>query len=476
MKEILKRLFTVGLPVVLLAFSLVFLGCVDEADDGKGKKNGTENNDPEINDPEDNGDDDGKIKIPTGKWIIDPETATTALTGGTTYTGQSGGNQTLYTDGYGHKIGYELWSEQNTDNTSLTWYGENQGGGAAFKATWNNNGNFLGRVGWFFNENKSYKDYGNLYCGYNISEISGSYGGWSYIGIYGWSRNATIASTTDLIEYYIVENSHSGYSFPFVPWDGVRNAPAQEKGSFTVDGAVYKIYTAGRPASAGAIASHNGFTQYFSVRQSRRTVGTISITEHFKKWEALGMEMGSNLHEAKLKVEVGGGAGAFDTKLIQFYKDTAPSSEPAYFANATAMPGVTAFGQAVSISSGVINVDGAGVTDRGGGISIPLTTAQKAASSVTIKYVLVVDEPEAKFIVKQSTQTVTGSNWYSGGVLTDLGTGDARYPTLQEGNVENLVIDMATFDSTNNTSFIHLQYNNGGNQSAKFRLKIISVE
>jgi hypothetical protein len=241
-----------------------------------------------------------------GSTSPDPATQTTPLTGGTTYTGNSSGNQTLYTDSYGYKIGYEIWSQTNTANTSLTWYGKDQGGGAAFKATWNNNGNMLGRVGWYWNEGKPYTHYGDLYCGFNIS-ATGTYGEWSYIGIYGWSRNP-------LIEYYIVENSHEGYPFPFTPYGGTY------KGEFTVDGELYKIYTAPRPASAGAIESgHSGFTQYFSVRQSRRSAGTISITKHFDKWAELGMNLGS-MYEAKLKIEVGGGAGTFDSTWIQFYK------------------------------------------------------------------------------------------------------------------------------------------------------------
>nr|AGS52786.1 xylanase [uncultured bacterium contig00142] len=238
----------------------------------------------------------------------DPATFTTALTGGTTYTGNSSGPKPLASSPYY----YELWSEKNSSTTKLTWYGTSQGGGAAFGAEWDNNDNFLGRVGYYWNEGKPYTYYKNLFCAYNFT-VGGTYGGWSYIGIYGWSRNTTISKTTDLIEYYIIDSSHPGYTFPFVPYGGTL------KGSFIVDGATYKVYTAPRPASAGAIVSgHPGFTQYFSVRQSRRSAGVISITEHFKQWEKMGMELGSNMYEARFKVEVGGGTGWFNSTFIMF--------------------------------------------------------------------------------------------------------------------------------------------------------------
>nr|AGS52697.1 endo-1,4-beta-xylanase C precursor [uncultured bacterium contig00064] len=264
----------------------------------------------------------------------DPTTQTAKLTGGTTFIGNSsnnGGNKSLS----GSPYGYEIWSGSPSDDAKLIWYGKDQGGGAAFRAEWKNNGNYLGRIGYFWNEGKPYTSYGNLFCAFNFT-VDGTYGGWSYIGIYGWAKNSSITTANDLVEYYIVDSSHTGYSFPFVPacsrWSDkesggsvtctVCNGTGNSiyKGEFTVDGAVYKIYTALRPADAGAIVtpSSSGFIQYFSVRQSRRSAGVISITEHFKKWDELGMKLGNNMYEAKFKVEVGGGTGSFDSTFLTF--------------------------------------------------------------------------------------------------------------------------------------------------------------
>ena len=52
--------------------------------------------------------------------------------------------------------------------------------------------------------------------------------------------------------------------------------------------------------------------QFWSIRQSARQCGVISITEHFDAWTAAGMTMGSSLLEAKILVEVGGGQGSIE--------------------------------------------------------------------------------------------------------------------------------------------------------------------
>ena len=56
----------------------------------------------------------------------------------------------------------------------------------------------------------------------------------------------------------------------------------------------------------GSIEGDNTpFTQYFSVRKTKRSCGTIDITAHFDGWKSLGLELGNSMYEAKVLGEAG---------------------------------------------------------------------------------------------------------------------------------------------------------------------------
>jgi len=213
---------------------------------------------------------------------VDACTQTTKLSGGTTYSSNGSGS---VAGGYN----YELW--RSGSSGTMTVFGT----GAAFKASWNNSGDFLARVGLKWNSNQTYSQLGTIGADYNYTK-SGSAGGYSFIGIYGWS-------TGTLVEYYIVDD-----------WFGTGPAPTgggNLQGSLTIDGGNYNIYTHQQVNQPSITGSNATFMQFFSVRQTPRQCGHISISEHFKKWAALKMNMG-NMEEAKILLEAGGGSGSIE--------------------------------------------------------------------------------------------------------------------------------------------------------------------
>ena len=188
---------------------------------------------------------------------------------------------------------YEIWYQGG--NNSMTSYDN-----GTFTAKWSGTGDFLARVGFKYNEDKTHDELGPIDAYFNWKK-SGNAGGYNYIGIYGWTVDP-------LVEYYIVDDWFS---------EPGPNLLGQRKGEFEVDGATYEVYQNQRN-NAPSIKGNQTFPQYFSKRRGARSCGHIDITAHFKKWESLGMKMGK-MYEAKVLVEAGGGSGSFD---VTYFKMT----------------------------------------------------------------------------------------------------------------------------------------------------------
>jgi endo-1,4-beta-xylanase len=235
------------------------------------------------------------------------------------FTANSGGNKSLS----GTSYGYEMWTEGGNNN-KLIWYGPNQGGGAAFRAEWNNPNDFLGRIGYYWGNGGPYTTYKNMYAEFTYTRSGRSTAGnYSYIGIYGWGRNPSASNANEkLIEYYIVEdwfgNQWQGDTSPM----GTGTTQGSVVSSYTLDGAIYQVHKSLR-TNKPSIDGTKTFTQFFSIRQTLRKSGTISITEHFKKWESLNMNLG-NMYECKFLVEAGGGTGWLDLSYLKFSQEESP--------------------------------------------------------------------------------------------------------------------------------------------------------
>jgi endo-1,4-beta-xylanase len=82
-------------------------------------------------------------------------------------------------------------------------------------------------------------------------------------------------------------------------------------GTIMVDGGTYDVWKKTRMNKPAITGDNMTFDQYFSIRQTARQCGTISVSEHFTKWEALGLPLG-NLWEAKLLMEAQDSTGTID--------------------------------------------------------------------------------------------------------------------------------------------------------------------
>lgn len=203
-------------------------------------------------------------------------------TGGTKHTGSGQGGK--------DNLAWQLWAN-NAANGSITTFST-----PAFGAEWNNAGDYLARIGYEWgNAAKTYDAYGTITAQFAYKK-TGTGGGYSYIGIYGWSTNPCV-------EWYIVDDSFNGMP--------VNPGSTTNKGTVKIDDGDYILYTRNTTGTGGSRCNASSWIQYYSVRKTARQCGTISITQHFDAWKAAGMSLG-NLLEAKILVEVGGGNGSVE--------------------------------------------------------------------------------------------------------------------------------------------------------------------
>ena len=209
--------------------------------------------------------------------------------------------QTIYNNVTGVHGGYnyELWKDNGTTSMTLT-------DGGTFSCSWSNINNALFRKGKKWDCTQTWQQLGNISVDYAVNyQPNGN----SYLCVYGWTRSP-------LVEYYIVDS-----------WGTWRPPGSSSKGQITVDGGTYDVYETTR-VNQPSIDGNTTFQQYWSVRTTKRTSGTISVSEHFKAWERMGLKMGK-MYEAALTVEGYQSSGqATVTKNNISFGGSVPSSQP----------------------------------------------------------------------------------------------------------------------------------------------------
>lgn len=190
-------------------------------------------------------------------------------------------------------LDWELWNQDNqgTVNMELSGIG-------GFTAEWSDTLDSEFSTGKIWkSEQPEVDSMGDIRMHYAVSDFESD--GVLYFGAHGWTQE-------NRVEFFIIENFNDWRP----PGDNAKLID-----SITVDDHIYDVYEIYN--SISPVEPIDIIPKYFSVRREGDTSmnGNINVSEHFRQWEKLGLDIGSKLYQVSFAVTPYNSSGYADVQM-----------------------------------------------------------------------------------------------------------------------------------------------------------------